>query len=45
MFVERPETTIQKPSLGVPIHQAKAVLGTVNSEMKPDEMRKFKFVY
>jgi hypothetical protein len=32
-------------SIVATVYQAKAVLGTVNSEMKPDEIRKFKFVY
>jgi hypothetical protein len=36
---------IKRPNLVAHVHQAKAVLGTVNSEMKPDEIRKFKFVY
>ncbi len=35
----------RKPSLVSPVYQAKAVLGNVNSELKPNEIRKFKFVY
>jgi hypothetical protein len=35
----------RKPSLVSPVYQAKAVLGNVNAEMKPDEIRKFRFVY
>ena len=29
----------------VPDHQAKVVLGTINCELEPYEIRKFKFIY
>lgn len=40
---EKPK--VERPPLVAPVYQAKAVLGNVNSEMKPDEIRKFRFVY
>jgi len=42
-FEPKPEA--KRPSLVAPVYQAKAVLGNVNSEMKVDEIRKFRFVY
>jgi len=41
--VQNPEP--KRHSLVAPVYQAKAILGNVNSEMKPDEIRKFRFVY
>ena len=36
---------IKEKNLAVDIYQAKAVLGNVNTEMKPNEIRKFRLVY
>ncbi len=39
------EPKLEEKNFAVTIYQAKAILGNVHSEMKPDEIRKFKFVY
>ena len=43
--IKEPKHDKIRQDLFATVYQAKAVLGTVNSEMKPDEIRKFKFVY
>ena len=41
----QPKPEFKRPSLVAQVHQAKNVISTIVSEMKPDETRKIKFVY